>query len=70
MSSFSSPASGGRSTGIAATVSAADAEVGLLENEVHRVVQLEDSIRMQHLVEEDMLAQRLLAIHVEGQARR
>ena len=62
-SSFSSPASGGRSQGVAAAVSTADAEVDLLENEVDRVVQL------QHLVEEDRLAQRLLAIHVEGQAR-
>ena len=34
-----------------------------------RVVQLEDSIRLQHLVEEDRLAQRLLAIQAEGQAR-
>ena len=34
-----------------------------------RVVQLENSIRLQHLVEEDRLAQRLLAIQDEGQAR-
>ena len=68
-SDFSSPASGNRSAGVAAAVSTADAEVDLLENEVDRVVQLEDSIRQQHLVEEDRLAQRLLAIQAEGQAR-
>jgi hypothetical protein len=54
---------------VAAAVSTADAEVDLLENEVDRVVQLEDSIRLQHLVEEDRLAQRLLAIQAEGQVR-
>jgi hypothetical protein len=68
-SSFGSPARGNRSAGVAAAVSTADAEVDLLENEVDRVVQLEDSIRLQHLVEEGRLAQRLLAIQAGGQAR-
>ena len=66
MSSFGNPARGSRSAAVA--VSTAEAEVDLLENGVDRVVQLEDSIRLQRLVEEVVLAQRLLAIQAKGQA--